>query len=127
MLTRRFFASIALATGLFAGQAMSEDISPVIPEILLTPSDGSLMIEGVVSGTGPGRVTATLSIDHKGSGGHMKTSQSRELDIQAGASRVPVASTGLNFGEGSQLSVDLIITIGDTIVAQSKVRVGVVD
>ncbi|WP_372675393.1 curli-like amyloid fiber formation chaperone CsgH [Aquicoccus sp.] len=124
MITRRAFAPIAVAMGLCSCPAMSETISPVLPEIVLTHSDDSLMIEGVVSGTGPAQVTATLSIEHEGSGGRMKTSQSRELDLTTGASRLPVASTGLNFGEGSLLSVDLVVTIGDTIIAESRVTIG---
>ncbi|MFP4295820.1 MAG: curli-like amyloid fiber formation chaperone CsgH [Halothiobacillaceae bacterium] len=97
---------------------------PVIPEILLTPSEGALTIEGVVSGTGPAEVTATLSIKHRGSGGQMSTRQSRDLSLTADASRLPVASTGLNFGEGSHLSVDLVVTVGDTVVAQTGVTIG---
>lgn len=124
MITRRFFAPLAVAMGLFTGPAMSEPISPVIPEILLTPSEETLMVEGVVSGTGPAEVTATLSIEHEGSGGRMTTRQSRTIDLVAGSSRLPVASTGLNFGDGSRLSVDLVVMIGDTIIAQSRVTVG---
>lgn len=104
---------------------MSESYAPVLPEIMLTHGDGMIRIEGVVSGTGPAEVTATLSISHTGSGGSMTTQQSRSLSLGADDKHVPVASTGINFGPDSYLMVDLSVTFEEVVIAESRVEIGV--
>lgn len=105
---------------------MSENYTPVLPEIMLTHADGMIRIEGVVSGTGPAEVTATLSISHRGSGGSMTTQQSRSLTLGADDKHVSVASTGINFGPDSHLMVDLSVTHEEVVIAVSRVEIGVV-
>lgn len=114
-----------LLAGAIGMPAMSDSISPVLPEILLTHADGMVQINGVVSATGPAEVTATLSISHRGSGGSMTTKQSRNLTLSADDRQVSVASTGMNFGPQSHLVVDLTVMQGDAIIAESKVEIGV--
>lgn len=121
----RLMSAATLVAGLIGLPAMAESIPPVLPEIILTHSDGMIHIEGVVSAIGPAEVTATLTISHKGSSGTMNTQQSRNLTLAALDKRVSVASTGLNFGVESHLVVDLSVMRGDVVIAGSKVEIGV--
>ncbi|SEP13652.1 hypothetical protein SAMN04490248_12818 [Salinihabitans flavidus] len=117
-------ACAAIVTFTSAPEARSDMPAPVVPEILLTPGDGSIRIEGVVSGTGPADITATLAITHKGSGGNMSTRQSRDISLKAEDFRTPVATTGINFGSGSYLSVDLEVTFDDKVIAETHTVIG---
>lgn len=121
----RLISAVALVTGLMGLPAMSESYTPVLPEIMLTYGDGMIRIEGVVSGTGPAEVTATLSISHNGSGGSMTTQQSRNLSLGAEDKHVSVASTGINFGPDSHLKAELSVTQGEVVIAESRVEIGV--
>lgn len=121
----RLIAAASLITGLTGLPAMSESYAPVLPEIILTHGDGMIRIEGVVSGTGPAEVTATLSISHRGSGGSMTTEQSRNLTLDAHDTHISVASTAINFSPASHLMVDLYVTYDETVIAKSRVEIGV--
>lgn len=120
----RGLAALTLAATMMTGAAAGQGPAPVLPEIMLSPSDGMVTVEGVVTGTGSAEVTATLSISHQGSGGKMTTRQARDLVLDAGSHRVSVARTALNFGPESALSVDLVVTVGETVVARSRVNIG---
>ncbi len=118
-------SAAAIVAGMIGLPAMADMPSTVLPEIILTHGDGMVQIEGVVSATGPTEVTATLTISHRGSGGTMNTTQSRNLTLSANDKRVSVASTGMNFGVESQLVIDLSVMRGDVVIAGSKVEIGV--
>lgn len=121
----RVMVVAAFMAGLAGTQALPDTESHVLPEILLEHTVGMVRIEGVVSGTGPADVTATLSIAHRGSGGSMSTQQSRNLSLMADDKQVSIASTAMNFGPESHLVVELSVTRGDVVIAFSKVEIGV--
>lgn len=98
----------------------------ILPEIVLTPADGTLRIEGFVGGIGDGDVDATLSIVHDGAGGSATVRQGRTVVLDGGP-RVSIAATALNVGPGSRLRIELTVEAGDRVLASSRTEIGPAD
>lgn len=114
-------ACTAAGSSVTGAVAQAVPAGPVVSVIELAPGPGSLQIRGSVQGSA-GTVTATLAIAHGGTGGTSTIRQSREVTLDGSAAQV--ASTSINFGEGSHLTVDLVVEAGGTVIARSRTEIG---
>lgn len=92
-------------------------------EILVTPTDSGMQVQGVVVGLAEGSVEGTLEIDKSGPGGVTKLKQGQNVTVSRG-SRHTIGTTGLSLRPGASVTISLIITSDGQQIAASTMQFG---
>lgn len=111
---------MVLASSMDAGLAAD---GPVIARIDISPRDGGLQVEAMAIATAATAVTGKVSIVKHGPSGNMSINQQRDLTLADGESG-SIGQTGLSFGPGDILMVDIVLSVGEETIASARSTVG---